>query len=113
MNLQPSLVALFLFPTEQTVATNAIKSGAQSGSHAPSFLEGKSSGVSGMLWKVLLKSAELVKRLASFFPGQLWASIIGIYHYLHMRLRKNVSTYDLLIQHEWHDKNVLATKHLL
>jgi len=61
---QPSLVALFLFPTEQTVATNAIKSGAstpQSGSPVPSFLEGKSSGVSGMLWKVLLKSAELVK----------------------------------------------------
>lgn len=79
MNLQPSLVALFLFPTEQTVATNAIKSGAftpQSGSPAPFLLEDKSSGVAGMLWKVLLKSAELVKRLASLFPGQLWASTI-------------------------------------
>lgn len=67
--LQPSFVALLLFPAEQSHATNGVNDGAssaQSGESGPSSGD-DTNGILDVLWKMLLKSAELVKRLADHF----------------------------------------------
>jgi len=68
-SLQPSLVALLLFPAEQSHATSGLNHGAPSAhSRQPgsSGVDG-TNGVLDVLWKTLLKSAELVKRLVDHF----------------------------------------------
>ncbi|XP_024375793.1 uncharacterized protein [Physcomitrium patens] len=60
---QPSLVALFLFPAEQSLSTIRVTgdlSAAQSAHSGPSSAD-HSSGVLDVLWKTILKSNELVK----------------------------------------------------
>jgi hypothetical protein len=67
--LQPSLVALLLFPAEQSQSTSRVSGGAssvQSGQSGPSSGD-ETNGVLDVLWNMLLKSAELVKRLAGLF----------------------------------------------
>jgi len=67
--LQPSLVALLLFPAEPSHATSRVNDGASSAQSGQSGSSGGDDtiGVLDVLWNMLLKSAELVKRLADHF----------------------------------------------
>ncbi|KAG0574974.1 hypothetical protein KC19_VG307200 [Ceratodon purpureus] len=59
---QPALVALLLFPAEQSQSTCRVSGGLSANSAQPGPPSGdESNGVLDVLWKILLKSAELVK----------------------------------------------------